>query len=699
MNKLSLFHKWILPSLITIFLSVVLAFTFIEVYNLASSTRNWTANFTLTWGLFLSVLLFIGLFVFITVIINLWSSNWAKWINDTLVIIRERFKWFNWILVLILPLLPTKIFLYSPLGLKLSGIFLRFIVFLTTSVLIAFFASHKNKELINQKMLLVSLLILGSVFAIGKSLTSVVDHPLSLSWSEGNRIWDYSIVFGRELYNYPKDLPIEAYIDRARQTLWGLPFLLPDVSILLVRLWSAILFTLPYAIFGWMVFRFQPNGKKQWFWMGLWVFLFLNQGPIYTPLILSAILVAGSRQKPMWIALSLIFIAGYYAQSSRINWMFAVGIWAMIIGLCDFSPKEGGRYQTKDWINIAAYSLTGFLGGFGLFLGFLRIYNHFKGAINSRTEIVSTPIAESVTTYVNPNDSIEVISEMNQNTIFSNQPLLWERLLPNPTYGLGILLGLILAVGPLLLLLFILSKSKAWKLNLWQKIGFLGGLSSLMGLGILISTKIGGGGDLHNLDMFLVGMVFAAALAWRAGGYKVIRDVALQPVTIRLLTILIVALPAFLPWVSAKPLELPPEDKTIWTLELLRAETERIRSQGGEILFMDQRQLLTFGNLGNIPLIPEYEKKLVMDRAMSGDREYFDQFYQDIRRQRFGLIISDPQRVRLSGEDEGWGLENDTWVQWITKPLLCFYEPAYTVKKTGVWLLTPIDQPGECDYP
>jgi hypothetical protein len=163
--------------------------------------------------------------------------------------------------------------------------------------------------------------------------------------------------------------------------------------------------------------------------------------------------------------------------------------------------------------------------------------------------------------------------------------------------------------------------------------------------------------------------------------------------------VLAVAIPAFMPWVNAEPLELPPQDKVEWTLELLRSETSRVMAEGGEILFMDQRQLLTFGYLGDIPMVPEYEKKLVMDRAMSGNQTYFEDFYQDVSSQRFALIISDPQRIRYADDDEGWGVENDTWVEWVTRPLLCYYDPVYTIKKTGVWLLMPVENPGDCPAP
>jgi hypothetical protein len=299
--------------------------------------------------------------------------------------------------------------------------------------------------------------------------------------------------------------------------------------------------------------------------------------------------------------------------------------------------------------------------------------------------------------YINPNDTMEAVSVSGQTSALSDQPLIWERLLPNPTYGPGILLGLFLAVTPIFIILIYLNRTNRWKLNRIQKLCVTGILVSLMGIGIFISTKIGGGGDLHNLDMLFVSVLFTVAYAWESGGYDLFENLRKNPFGIKITLLLAVVIPAFLPWIDARPLELPPADKTEWTLNLLTSETGREISEGGEILFMDQRQLLTFGYLGNIPLVPEYEKKLLMDKAMSGDDEYFEEFYEDISNQRFALIISDPQRIRFSDDDEGWGIENDTWVQWVTKPLLCYYEPVYTIKKTGVWMLYPIEGVVDCD--
>jgi len=147
--------------------------------------------------------------------------------------------------------------------------------------------------------------------------------------------------------------------------------------------------------------------------------------------------------------------------------------------------------------------------------------------------------------------------------------------------------------------------------------------------------------------------------------------------------------------IGAHPLELPEEKHILWAQEVLGNETKRIQTEGGEILFMDQRQLLTFRYL-QVALIPEYEKKQVMDRALAGDVEYFTPFYDDLAKQRFSLIVVDPQRIRYTDETEDWSEENNAWVQWVTEPLFCFYEPKFTFDHVGIWTLYPLEEVEDC---
>jgi hypothetical protein len=111
---------------------------------------------------------------------------------------------------------------------------------------------------------------------------------------------------------------------------------------------------------------------------------------------------------------------------------------------------------------------------------------------------------------------------------------------------------------------------------------------------------------------------------------------------------------------------------------------------------MDQRQLLTFGYIKDVPLVSEYEKKLMMDEALSSDKAYFQPFYADLAAHRFSLIISDPLRTPIKDSEYGFGEENNAWVKWIAKPVLCYYEEKDTLMDVRVEILVPRQGSYDC---
>jgi hypothetical protein len=302
-------------------------------------------------------------------------------------------------------------------------------------------------------------------------------------------------------------------------------------------------------------------------------------------------------------------------------------------------------------------------------------------------------VALSITAIV----SVFMVGEGVLNSVGSSvtrQPLLWYRLFPNPTYPSGILLGLLIAIGPLILLMIYSIWTNQWCISLPQQIIILGSLTILGGVGLIASVKIGGGGDLHNLDMFLIGLLFVAALTWRAGGNKLIEQSNQNSIWIKTIIALLVVIPVLRPILNIQPLEIPSDKDVNNIIGTIQTEIDHAKSEG-DILFMDQRQLLTFGYIKNTPLIPEYEKKLIMDQAMSGNSGYFKQFYEDLARHRFSLIISDPLKVDLTKNKKNihrFDSENDVWVQWVAEPILRFYKPIVTYKKWGLQLLIPNDK-------
>ena len=144
------------------------------------------------------------------------------------------------------------------------------------------------------------------------------------------------------------------------------------------------------------------------------------------------------------------------------------------------------------------------------------------------------------------------------------------------------------------------------------------------------------------------------------------------------------------------PDTLPSEADTIKALESVQRKVAKA-AQTGEVLFMDQRQLLTFGYISDVPLIPEYDKKVLINRSFEWKAQYFEGFYQDLASQRFSLIITNPVNRRLDKTEGHFGEENNAWVKWVTTPLLCYYESLDRLKRVDVELLVPRQDISACD--
>ncbi len=672
-------YNWLFPRLIvTAAFAVVIYFACTEFYAIAWGTGFWLGEFSLKWAL--------AFFLFVIVCISsLILGGMFLFAPSRLAFpfrIREavnRLAALQWVLIAVALLLPIWILQYTPWGIVFSGAYIRLLGWIWAVVLIVSLLDFSRQPLPLTVRILLAALLTGVAFSIAASLTNVTNYPFSLGWSEGNRLWDYSLYFGRARYLYPVDKPLTPYLDIGRELLGGLPFILPNLTILGERLWLALMDIVPYVALGWLAF---VSKDKIWpgILVGLWAALFLQQGPIHSPLLFCAMLVAVSWKRPLWLSLPLVTLAGYFAQVSRFTWMFAPAMWIGMLELCSVSPEAGIR--KRDWARVISLTFAGLLGGFLL-----------PSLITFSQSGMSSP------------STLGVISQT-----VTKQPLLWYRLLPNATYGTGILLGLLIACGPLLIVLFYLFNRRRWLLNLWQGLMIAGYLLLFLIVGLVVSTKIGGGGDLHNMDMFIIGLFFTGALAWKNGAQKWIADISSSSFWIRAVLVLMIAVPSFQPLTALRPLSfadsiswlltltdtenpkalgsLPAPSEVQESLTKLRAEVDAAKSNG-EVLFMDQRQLLTFGYIRDVPLVAEYDKKVLMDQALSSNQAYFIPFYQDLAKQRFVLIVGDPLRIPIQDSDYQFGEENNAWVKWVAIPILCYYEPKDTLTEIRVQILAP----------
>ena len=143
-----------------------------------------------------------------------------------------------------------------------------------------------------------------------------------------------------------------------------------------------------------------------------------------------------------------------------------------------------------------------------------------------------------------------------------------------------------------------------WTLDWSQRVMVLSASIACMAAGIIASTRIGGGSNLHNLDMFFITLVILLLTAFREQISVGKLPIQGWPYPIRALLIVGVLLPAWMSFAQGDPLKLPPASLTEEYLDDIQEKVDSAKVKG-EILFIDQRQLLTFGLVKHVNLVSD----------------------------------------------------------------------------------------------
>jgi hypothetical protein len=649
-----------MKNLLRILLGLILGYIFVRAaydFYLLPVGEGWSEKYRLYWNVILVGWAVFFVLLIVGVLIAILRPDLYLRFEQAAIRLRERMGFWRWPVALILLELPVYLMLYSTPGLALGKFYLRIFMGFVTCLLAAIFITRSESELVGRDRFIFSVLLFGGLYVVADYLSFVTNYPFALFWSEGNRFYDYSVFVGSYRYDFPGRLTIP-YDAPGRYLLWGILFAIHNTPIWLHRLWDALLWTALPLAFGFIIAGWSRLSAFLKAGLALWIFLFLYQGPIYPPLILSAILVVLLvRKDHLVLSLVGVALAGYYASSSRWTWAPAPAIWAVLIlvsGL-ELKAQESRRSVLRQLLPILL------IGGVGLATGYFA-----KSSFFDVQEITTSTALE--------------------------QPLLWYRLFPNATYPIGITIGLAFAAGPLLVWMVWAVLTRWWRVDWLQGLTYALAVLATLVVGLVISVKIGGGSNLHNLDMFFVTLVVLTGIMLKG---KLEIPWKTWPVLVQLLVGLIFILPTADALKVGGPLQLPSPQKVNEALTAIRDEVAKAK-QDGEVLFMDQRQLLTFGYVQDVPLVADYEKKYDMDMAMASNQEYFDQFYADLRRRRFSLIISDPLRTPKKSAEKSFGDENNAWVEWVSRPVLCYYKPIATFEDVRVQLLVPRSNPENC---
>ncbi|MBN2046981.1 MAG: hypothetical protein JW750_03975 [Anaerolineaceae bacterium] len=637
-------------------------------------------------GLFSGSLRLYALMALMGVIMGLWGAKLLTFVFQWAAAIQTRVQrfiartplFYRYAVTFLLMIFPTLVFFNPWRTFETYTVYVVIVSYVLTALLatVLVFPQETRVER-NLFVFFAFMAVGGALFITGKYLYYVRDYPLMLGWSEGNRFWDYSLMFGADRYAVPDDQPLSGFISPGRQFLWGVVFLLPRLGIWGMRLWNALLWTaLPFA-FGWLAVARQLEQKgARWLVLlfGAWTLAFVEQGPIYGTLLISAMLVVFAvRVRSLPIGMLLVMAATWYANISRWTWSFAPGLWAGMIALLEV---EDPVLSFKEWKKLVRPALLGLSG-----LAAIGLASYVESLGQTAAVVEEAVVEEGVQLSIR-----SIISSIQA------QPLIWSRLLPSPTYSFGVLFGSLYAGLPLAALVAYAWLKKYWRVNRFQIIsmGIISGMFWLVGL--VISTKIGGGSNLHNLDMLWITLVLIGAtcvIQLQSKWMDLLRADRIF-FALFLLTLLMPSVYSFLR-VPGR-MDLPGEQAVDELIHRLQTEVDRIAGEEGEVLFIDQRQLLTFGEISNVEMVSDYEKKLLMENAMRGNQAYFDLFYDDIFSQHYDLIVTEPLVVNYQ-ESGDFDAENNAWVRFISHPVLCYYRDIDTNTALGVQLLVPREAP------
>ena len=496
-----------------------------------------------------------------------------------------------------------------------------------------------------------ALLTGGILFQSYFFLQPVSDYPFSLGWSEASRFYYGSLPFSRSIYGTA--LPLSVW-HGSRYLLLSLSHLFGRPSLWDARLWQAILWLAANGSTAFvLVRRLRWEGRVNQFLVGGWFFLFLLQGAVYYHLLVCVIIIlAGVSPRHVARSLICVLLASFWAGMSRVNWFPVPAMLAIALYLFE-EPFPGNKDLWKYIRLPAVWGIAGLLSAFaGQF---------FYIAISGNTDL--REFGSSFTS-----------------------ALLWYRWWPSHTNSLGVIPGLVLISLPPLVLLWQILRGHWNSIHPLRWFGLAAMLVILLGGGLVVSTKIGGGGDLHNMDAYIV--LFGLTAIYFISGRVAAESDLIPPMKLDLpfaLNLLLV-----IPVIFSLARVIPPvrynRAQAAADLKTLQAAVQS-HSRDGEVLFIYERHLLTFGMIPGVPIVPEYEVISLTEMAISGNQPYLDKFNHDLQSHRFTAIVIHKQNLEIKAGD--FAEEAEAWNQLVAYPLLCEYQPELSLQSSSIQVLIP----------
>lgn len=490
-------------------------------------------------------------------------------------------------------------------------------------------------------------------------LPHVTAYPFAMGWSETSRFYFPSLYLAEQVYGRDYPWPV---LHPTLHLLLAPPYLF-DAPLWFHRFWQvALRFVLVGLIVPPLLRRLSIEDRTlRWIAAG-GMFLFLFMGPVYfhlaVPVIIMLVGFSAHNSRKTWAALLL---ASLWAGWSRVNWYPVPAILAAVLYF-----MEQPRAAQNLWRYLRP-PLLWFVVGTGVAYFSQQVYVALSGV-----------------------DSGSFYTSLSSD-------LLWYRLLPNATYFLGILPAALLASLPVWLMIYLVIRSH--RVENWNPLRLLLIFSALLVLfigGLLVSLKIGGGADLHNLDAYFVLLLIVFSYLVFAR-YRLENALFSRPVPLPWFLVLALLLIPAWSWLRFDVgFKVYDSNSVNATLQSLQARIEEVNANGGEVLFITQRHLISMHLLDGATLVPEYEREDLMEMAMGNNTGYLDRFRADMEAQRFDLIVVDPLKFNILSRNRSFSEENNVWVRRVMRSILCNYEEDAIFPGDDIALYVPQEGERQC---
>jgi hypothetical protein len=495
------------------------------------------------------------------------------------------------------------------------------------------------------------LLFGGLVYQSYFVLQPVTTYPFSLGWSEASRFYYGSLPLSRSIYGV--QLPLSVW-HGARYFLLSIPFLFGNPSLWTARLWQAFFWLASNGLTAFLLIRrLKWNGLVNKLLVGGWFFLYLFQGAVYYHLLICVIVIlAGVSPRNSIRTLIAIIIASFWAGMSRVNWFPVPAMLAITIYLLEEPFSKNNNF----WRYIQKPLLWGVVGLTAAFAG-----QFFYIAVSGNQDL--SAFGSSFTS-----------------------ALLWYRWWPSDTNSLGVIPGVLLISIPPIAILIQILRGHWNSIHPLRWTGLSAMLIVLLGGGLVVSTKIGGGGDLHNMDAYIVllGMITLYFMSERVESESTPLPTPKMDLSLAIFLLLII--PATFSFSHIIPPIRYDHKQAADDLLTLR-QTMQSYSKDGEVLFIYERHLLTFDMIPGIRVVPEYEVVSLTEMAISGNQPYLNRFYADLQSHRFTAIVARKQNLKATTGD--FAEESTAWNDQIAYHLLCEYEPVLTLESSNIQVFVP----------